>query len=138
MFPGLNFHPSTKCENMAKRKRKKFRKQLNDACFPSEMWFLSLLKKNGIDRKYFSRNHSVNRFFIDFAFFKFGIGVEIDGSSHDKTKEYDSKRDSILNEYGWEIIRIKYKDNKKANEVICLLKEKVIRKRTDELIELFI
>ena len=47
------------------------------------------------------------RFVLDFAHIEAKIAIELDGSSHKKTQEYDQLRDSLLRQLGWKVIRIK-------------------------------
>jgi very-short-patch-repair endonuclease len=136
---GLNLIANQQGLKMGKRiKKRNFRKMLNRKQFPSEMWFLGLMNKNGLNRDsaFYRRNHLVNPYFIDFAFIDLGIGVEIDGSSHNNKKEYDKKRDLNLNARGWNIVRIKHKDTQKAVQVINELKSKYESKRTLYLVDL--
>ena len=49
-------------------------------------------------------------YYLDFFFPKRMIAVEIDGSSHDKTREHDRQRDADFRSIGIRTIRIKNKD----------------------------
>lgn len=61
----------------------------------------------------FVREHSVlwgkgnERFRLDFAHIDGKVCIELDGSSHRSTKEYDDMRDALLRTMGWRVIRIK-------------------------------
>lgn len=95
--------------------------QLNSKMFPSEKWFLKLLKKNKITG--FKRNYCLcNKFFGDFVFKREKIVVEIDGKSHDGKEEYDSWRDEKIKKLGYQVIRIKFRDTEKALKIINHLK----------------
>lgn len=91
---------------------------LNNSNFKSETWFCSLLSKvkTNIDCK---RNFPIlNRYFADFYFSKINLVIEIDGKSHDLSKDYDEKRDLLFSKRKLRVIRIRYGDLKKAEDVI--------------------
>lgn len=92
--------------------------ELNGKNFSSEIWFINLLR--GIDGNIFcKRNFPVlNRFFADFLFSNINLVVEIDGKSHENSKDYDDRRDFLFKNRGLKVIRIKYGDLKKAQETV--------------------
>lgn len=67
------------------------------------------------------REFSVYPFFIDFAFVNEKVAVEIDGSQHllEERKERDVKKDNLLLENGWSVVRVTDKEIKtNLNNVI--------------------
>lgn len=62
----------------------------------------------------FEYEKKVGKFFIDFAFNKYMIALEIDGRTHDDihVKEKDIRKDKFLNEKGWSVYRIKWTNTK--------------------------
>lgn len=76
-----------------------------------EKW---LYKNNVYDfvmEKSFRRKDTIKTYFVDFYFPKRNFAIELDGSQHEQTKEYDSERDRYLtNEYGMEVLRITHKE----------------------------
>lgn len=101
-----------------------------------EKLFLNKITELGWDKKYsIVREFSVFPFFIDFAFMNENVAVEIDGSQHllPDRKERDEKKDKLLIENGWTIIRISENEIKKNIEetlvkietiLLSLLREK--------------
>lgn len=96
--------------------------QLNNSNFKSEIWFINLLNKidSNIDLNInCHRNYPVlNRYFADFFFNKINTVIEIDGKSHDFSKEYDDKRDELFRKRKFKVIRIKHGDLITAEKII--------------------
>ena len=92
----------------------------------SEKVFIELLKKYKLDKKFLIiREKSIFPYFIDFAFDKIKIAVEIDGSQHNlpERKEKDDKKDKLLISKGWRVFRVTAREvNEKGEEVINRLK----------------
>lgn len=87
--------------------------------------------------------YPVYPYFIDFAFINEKIALEFDGSCHfinEKRIEHDIKRDKILNELGWKVFRITYKELDKFNfdvfkKFINTNNAKISKKLENRLIE---
>ena len=62
-----------------------------------------------LGKDYFRQYPIAEKFVIDVAFIDERIALEIDGKSHNlsKQKRKDSKRDKFLSDNGWLVIRIK-------------------------------
>ena len=58
---------------------------------------------HGLD---FDRQRIIGNYIVDFYLKSLGIVIEIDGSSHEFKKEYDSDRDKYLKSLKIEVIRI--------------------------------
>ena len=105
--------------------------RLSNISYPEKL-FIEYIEKYGLDKKYsIVREYSVFPYFIDFAFINQMVAVEIDGSQHllPERKEKDDKKDKLLNDLGWLVIRISEKEIKTNienvfNEVISILKDK--------------
>jgi len=73
----------------------------------AEQYFIDLFNKEGI--KGWIREYKVDKYFIDFAFLEMKIALEIDGKQHrlnEERIERDRKKDKVLKENGWKVIRI--------------------------------
>lgn len=93
---------------MDKRTIKKRRGELNAKNFPSEKWFIKQLESRNL-HIHVERNYPLlNKYFGDFVWIRLRLVVEIDGSSHDKKKDYDDYRDGLLKKNGWDVVRLKY------------------------------
>jgi very-short-patch-repair endonuclease len=64
----------------------------------------------------------LNYYIVDFYCHEKKLVLEIDGKIHDFQKEYDRERDSIINEMGIKVVRIKNDETKDKEE----LKSKLI------------
>lgn len=112
-------------------------KKLNDSNFKSEMWFKSYLDK--IEFSTFRvldvrRNYPIlNRYFADFYILDLNLVIEIDGSSHDETYDYDKRRDELFRSRQLKVIRIKYLDDKRAEEIVKLISNMQLNKKSKAL-----
>jgi very-short-patch-repair endonuclease len=105
--------------------------RLSNVSYPEKLC-IEYIEKNGLDKKYsIVREYSVFPYFIDFAFLNEMVAVEIDGSQHllPERKERDNKKDKLLNDLGWLVVRISEKEIKTNienvfNEIISILKDK--------------
>lgn len=85
--------------------------RLSNLSYPEKI-FQNKLKELGLDRKYqIVRERSFYPYYIDFAFENQKIAVEIDGSQHENEdrKESDRKKDLLLTENGWRVLRFSAK-----------------------------
>lgn len=105
--------------------------RLSNVSYPEKL-FIEYVESNGLDKKYsIVREYSVFPYFIDFAFVNQMVAIEIDGSQHllPERKERDDKKDKLLNELGWLVIRVSEKEIKTNikevfNTIISILNEK--------------
>jgi very-short-patch-repair endonuclease len=105
--------------------------RLSNVSYPEKLC-VEYIEKNGLDKKYsIVREYSVFPYFVDFAFLNEMVAVEIDGSQHllPERKESDDKKDKLLNDLGWLVVRISEKEIKTNienvfNEIISILKDK--------------
>jgi len=105
--------------------------RLSNVSYPEKL-FIKYVESNGLDKKYsIIREYSVFPYFVDFAFVNQMVAIEIDGSQHllPERKERDDKKDYLLNELGWLVIRISEKEIKTNikevfNKITSILNEK--------------
>ncbi|MDD2870923.1 MAG: DUF559 domain-containing protein, partial [Candidatus Gracilibacteria bacterium] len=69
----------------------------------------------------FRRQHSIDRYIVDFYCTKYKIAIEIDGNVHIERQEYDELRTEYLNACGIEVIRF-------TNDEIIIDIKKVLKK----------
>ena len=53
----------------------------------------------------FRRQHSIDKYIVDFFCLELGLIIEIDGDVHAYKEEYDKKRQTILEEKGFKVAR---------------------------------
>lgn len=105
--------------------------RLSNISYPEKL-FIEYVELNGLDKKYsITREYSVFPYFIDFAFVNQMVAIEIDGSQHllPERKESDNKKDILLNNLGWFVVRvseneIKTNINEVFNKITSFLNEK--------------
>jgi very-short-patch-repair endonuclease len=105
--------------------------RLSNISYPEKL-FIEYVELNCLDKKYsITREYSVFPYFIDFAFVNQMVAIEIDGSQHllPERKESDNKKDTLLNNLGWFVVRvseneIKTNINGVFNKIISILDEK--------------
>jgi len=96
-----------------------------------EKLFKNKIIELGWDKKYsIEREKSFFPYFVDFAFINEMVGVEIDGSQHliEERIISDEKKDKLLNNLGWSVIRItaeevKHNIDNVFNKISMLLSE---------------
>lgn len=99
---------SVKQKEYIKSNTKEFSERLKRKTSYPEKVFIDFLNKYEYDKKYLiEREYSVYPYFIDFAFVDKKLAVEIDGSQHllQERKESDAKKDRLLIENGWKVLR---------------------------------
>lgn len=76
--------------------------------YPEKLFFNKLLELKWNEKYLIVREKSFFPYFIDFAFENEKVAIEIDGSQHllPNRKESDDKKDKLLIESGWSVIRI--------------------------------
>lgn len=114
---------------------------LNNCNFKSELWFMNFLNLKGLRKPLEVRRNFpiLNRFFADFFILDLNVVIEIDGKSHDDSKEYDDKRDKLFESRNLKIYRIKYLDEitakkviKELNEIISEKQKKIIKNKSNK------
>lgn len=76
-----------------------------------EQFFIRIIDSEFVDKNYI-REFPFFNYSIDFAWVHKKIAVEIDGKQHEQEDRRisDAKKDALLRDHGWTIIRIKWSD----------------------------
>lgn len=134
-----NYKHTEESKKIMREKRLEFMKnnpektawRLSNVSYPEKLC-IEYIEKNSLDKKYsIVREFSVFPYFIDFAFVNEMVAVEIDGSQHllPERKERDDKKDKLLNDLGWLVIRVSEKEIKTNidevfKQILLILKDK--------------
>jgi very-short-patch-repair endonuclease len=81
------------------------------------------LRRNRAEGRHFRRQQIIAGFIVDFYCHKAGLIVEVDGAVHEKNKEKDFQRGTILEEMGFRILRF---SNREVIEDIEMVLEKIL------------
>lgn len=92
-----------------KRNRGRHKRSWLETSF--ESWLLENKITDFITEQPFKRHDQVKTYFVDFYFPKINLIIELDGTQHKNTQEYDQQRDQYISDrYNLEIIRISHKE----------------------------
>lgn len=83
----------------------------NEPSYPES--FMMKVIENEFEDKNYVREFSVSIYSLDFAWIEKKKVIEIDGAQHERFQEYkdrDERKDSLLKDLGWQVLRIKWKD----------------------------
>lgn len=83
----------------------------NEPSYP-EVWFMKVID-NEFDDKNYIREHPFHLFSLDFAWIHKKKCIEIDGEQHQRFADYaerDKRKDIKLQEEGWQVLRLIWKD----------------------------
>lgn len=72
---------------------------------------MEVIKNQFLDQNY-KREYPFHRFALDFAWIDKKKCIQIDGDQHQKEqyRQRDERKDALLKQEGWEVLRIKWKD----------------------------
>lgn len=83
----------------------------NEPSYP-EKFFMKVIANEFKDTNY-TQEHPIGKYSIDFAWVDRKLAIEIDGKQHDEDpiqRARDAQKNLLLNEQGWKLLRIKWKD----------------------------
>jgi very-short-patch-repair endonuclease len=103
-FPYEALNPLHGSVNYIKELTPVSRKNRNNPTLAEKKIWIELLRKNQTGFR-FLRQKPINRFVLDFYCSELDLAIEIDGSSHNKKKNYDLERDKFLKLIGINTIR---------------------------------
>lgn len=110
--------------------------RLYNFSYPEKIMFDKFLEI-GFDKKYLIvREKSFFPYFIDFAFENEKVALEIDGSQHllPDRKNSDDKKDKLLIENGWVVIRVSEQEVKNNIDNVINILEYHLNNKNDEYI----
>lgn len=81
-------------------------KQLRRHMTPAEKVLWQALRKNQLDGFHFRRQQVIAGFILDFYCHAVRLIVEVDGAIHEQRTGHDAKRDRILAQHSFHILRI--------------------------------
>jgi very-short-patch-repair endonuclease len=93
---------------------------------PAESRLWHRLRNHGLSDLKFRRQHSIERFIVDFYCADPALIIEVDGPIHDYTPEEDAIRQEFLESLGYRVIRF-------TNDDVLHNLDVVLRKITDNL-----
>ncbi len=103
-----------------------FQEYLNDKGYNSEMWFMYYLYREPTIMDPERNKPLLNKkYYVDIIFEPIKVIIEVDGGYHQtrKQRNLDTLRDTELKSLGYMVYRIEHRDNKKAKEVIQILRD---------------
>lgn len=83
----------------------------NEPSYP-EKFFCKVIENHFVDKNY-KREYPIEKYSLDFAWPEKQLCIEIDGEQHQRFKEYrerDIRKDKCINEHGWNVLRIPWKN----------------------------
>jgi very-short-patch-repair endonuclease len=69
-----------------------------------KLW--SVLRDRQLEGLRFRRQFPLRQFIVDFVCLQSRLIVEVDGGQHDEQRAYDTARDRLLKERGFQVIRV--------------------------------
>ena len=105
-------------------------RELRTVPTPAEIELWSHLRNHRLAGLKFRRQHSIERFIVDFYCAKASLIVEVDGEIHAYTSENDALRQAFLESLGLTVCRIKNEDvHNNLSGVLRKIKEAAAVKR---------
>lgn len=99
----------------------------NEPSWP-ERWFIEVIEREFNDKNY-KREFPFHRYSLDFAWVEKRKCIEIDGEQHQRfesIKDRDAKKDKILKENGWQVLRLQWKEVYRDTKTYISLAKKFI------------
>jgi very-short-patch-repair endonuclease len=100
---------------------KALRRDLRNHATPAEKALWRLLQKRQLAGRKFRRQHSVDRYVLDFYYPKEQLAVELDGSVHaDPARaSYDAERQAKLEAFGIQVLRFENREVLRTPDVVA-------------------
>jgi very-short-patch-repair endonuclease len=86
-------------------------KELRNKLTPAEAFFWNHLKNRQLEGRKFRRQHSIEKFIVDFYCYEEQLIIELDGEVHNEPKQmaYDDRRTKRLEKLGNRVLRFENK-----------------------------
>jgi very-short-patch-repair endonuclease len=111
------------------QRARKLRREMTDA--ERRLWWL--LRSRQMEDYKFRRQHSVGRFFLDFACVECRLAVEADGGQH-ADNAYDEHRTTWLESEGWRVLRFWNNDILQNTEGVMAIVLGALRERKAQIL----
>ena len=102
--------------------KKIFARELRREATPEEKKVWGVLRNRNFLNLKFRRQHVIEGFVVDFYCYELCLAIEIDGTIHEKQKEYDILRQGLIEEKDIKFIRV---TNEEINKDIGILLTKI-------------
>ncbi|MBD0850761.1 endonuclease domain-containing protein [Maribacter arenosus] len=88
-----------------------YRKELRNKLTPAEAFLWNHLKNRQLEGRKFRRQHSIEKFIVDFYCYEEQLIIELDGEVHNEPKQvaYDDRRTKRLEKLGNRVLRFENK-----------------------------
>ena len=88
-----------------------YRKELRNKLTPAEAFLWNHLKNRQLEGRKFRRQHSIEKFIVDFYCYEEQLIIELDGEVHNEPKQiaYDDSRTKRLEKLGNRVLRFENK-----------------------------
>ncbi len=97
---------------------KKFARENKKPLTENEDTLWQVIRNRQLNTK-FRRQHPIHAYIADFISLEHKLIIEVDGETHNTTKEYDDNRTAALNELGFKVIR--FSNNEVKNDLQVVL-----------------
>jgi len=102
--------------------KKQFSRQLRKEATPEEVKVWEVLRGRRFMNLKFRRQHVIEGFVVDFYCHDLRLAIEIDGKVHDRQREYDELRQTLIEEKGYRFVRV---TNEEVNMDITILLNRI-------------
>ena len=85
-------------------------REMRKAPTPAENALWQRIRRRQIHNVKFRRQHSIDRFIVDFYAPEVAVVIEVDGAIHDEQAEYDALRQAYLESLGLRVLRFTNED----------------------------
>ena len=97
---------------------KELRQQLRLNLTPAEAYLWNYLKSRKFEGKRFTKQHSIGYYIVDFYCASEKLIIELDGPIHETRIQEDEKRQAILENMGFTILRFKNHELSNIDQVL--------------------